>query len=322
MRLRSSITLLFASTYGPTLVSVQLALSTVSSARADPSLSSLGSEVSSGLPDENRSDRRLQSVAVVGDNGSPSSRFPLGLCQGDCDRDSDCAGTLRCFQRNGGQDVPGCAGGAKDRSKSDYCYNPNASVRPPPAPVASRPVPAPARPIPAPVPSPAVRPGAPSSITSETFILKLYWEEGYYWQEESFERRWCIQCRNGCKVGKSTKIVNCDNDGGRGLPNRFRFLPQTSKQVQIQEVSSGLCMQLAPKRQITLAVCQASASTQRFFARVGELTFGSKFELSPVNRPTFCVTQRHHPKDSEIIELEPCDTVAERSDTSFWNLLP
>ncbi|EEC45889.1 predicted protein, partial [Phaeodactylum tricornutum CCAP 1055/1] len=135
-------------TYGPTLVSVQLALSTVSSARADPSLSSLGSEVSSGLPDENRSDRRLQSVAVVGDNGSPSSRFPLGLCQGDCDRDSDCAGTLRCFQRNGGQDVPGCAGGAKDRSKSDYCYNPNASVRPPPAPVATRP-------IPAPVPSPA-----------------------------------------------------------------------------------------------------------------------------------------------------------------------
>ena len=41
-------------------------------------------------------------------------------CAGDCDEDSDCAGTLKCFQRDGRQAVPGCAGsGVPD---FDYCY--------------------------------------------------------------------------------------------------------------------------------------------------------------------------------------------------------
>jgi hypothetical protein len=30
------------------------------------------------------------------------------------------------------------------------------------------------------------------------------------------------------------------------------------------------------------------------------------------------VTQRHHPKDGEIVEIEPCAT-AQKGDTSFWN---
>jgi hypothetical protein len=35
--------------------------------------------------------RDLQTTAkIVGDNGVPSSAFPLGECEGDCDKDSDC----------------------------------------------------------------------------------------------------------------------------------------------------------------------------------------------------------------------------------------
>lgn len=29
-------------------------------------------------------------VWLKGDNGSPDENFPLGLCEGDCDEDSDC----------------------------------------------------------------------------------------------------------------------------------------------------------------------------------------------------------------------------------------
>ena len=29
-------------------------------------------------------------VWLKGDNGNPSENFPLGLCEGDCDFDSDC----------------------------------------------------------------------------------------------------------------------------------------------------------------------------------------------------------------------------------------
>jgi len=42
-------------------------------------------------------------------------------CTGDCDKDDDCAGNLKCFQRNGFTPVPHCLGtGAPDW---DYCYD-------------------------------------------------------------------------------------------------------------------------------------------------------------------------------------------------------
>mmetsp|Transcript_9057 Transcript_9057/g.18200 ORF Transcript_9057/g.18200 Transcript_9057/m.18200 type:complete len:840 (+) Transcript_9057:96-2615(+) len=58
-----------------------------------------------------------------GNNGNPAANFPLGECEGDCDNDGDCVGDLKCFQRNGQEEVPGCAG--TGNTGSDYCYNPN-----------------------------------------------------------------------------------------------------------------------------------------------------------------------------------------------------
>ena len=49
--------------------------------------------------------------------------FPnMPRCAGDCDKDSDCEGSLKCFQRNALEAVPGCSGSGK--SKWDYCYDP------------------------------------------------------------------------------------------------------------------------------------------------------------------------------------------------------
>lgn len=56
-----------------------------------------------------------------GDNGQPANAFPLGNCQGDCDSDEECAGSLRCFIRNEFENVPGCAGDGV--SGFDYCAN-------------------------------------------------------------------------------------------------------------------------------------------------------------------------------------------------------
>ena len=58
----------------------------------------------------------------MGDEDVPSSSFPLGLCEGDCDADADCAGNLECFQRNGDEEVPGCVGSGQ--TGWDYCYEP------------------------------------------------------------------------------------------------------------------------------------------------------------------------------------------------------
>ena len=42
-----------------------------------------------------------------------------GVCEGDCDKDSDCGIGLMCFQRGGNEPVPGCSGTPK--SGWDYC---------------------------------------------------------------------------------------------------------------------------------------------------------------------------------------------------------
>ena len=60
--------------------------------------------------------------------GNPCGEsFPLtGLCTectGDCDYDSDCEGDMRCFQRDGGEDVPGCTftNSNTKAEDDDYC---------------------------------------------------------------------------------------------------------------------------------------------------------------------------------------------------------
>ncbi len=66
-----------------------------------------------------------KAISVVSRNNPPPA---LGRCEGDCDQDSDCRGTLKCLQRNGGEPVPGCGGGTMDGSKTDYCYDPAAGI--------------------------------------------------------------------------------------------------------------------------------------------------------------------------------------------------
>ena len=39
-----------------------------------------------------------------------SGIIPLGLCEGDCDSDSDCQSGLHCFKREGFESVPSCSG--------------------------------------------------------------------------------------------------------------------------------------------------------------------------------------------------------------------
>jgi hypothetical protein len=48
---------------------------------------------------------------------------PLGVCEGDCDRDSDCADGLFCFYKQQGTvvNVPGCVG--TDNTSVDFCVD-------------------------------------------------------------------------------------------------------------------------------------------------------------------------------------------------------
>jgi hypothetical protein len=57
----------------------------------------------------------------------------MQVCQGDCDKDRDCAGSLVCYQRSKGiSRVPGCRGNADDfgDGSEDFCVHPLAVVSP------------------------------------------------------------------------------------------------------------------------------------------------------------------------------------------------
>jgi hypothetical protein len=124
-----------------------------------------------------------------------------------------------------------------------------------------------------------------------------------------------MQCRDGCRIGKELKIVDCDG-GRRGNPDNFRFIQHSGGEIQIQEDSSELCFQRSG-RDISLQRCNSGNSNQRWVATSGGFG-GRRFQISPKGRRGDCVTQRHHPKDGEIVEIEPCAT-AQKGDTSFWN---
>eukprot|EP01047_Picozoa_sp_COSAG01_P040076 COSAG01_NODE_3349_length_6224_cov_19.144653_1_plen_1296_part_00 len=60
----------------------------------------------------------------LGRSGCRSNK-KCGMCQGDCDADTDCKTGLKCFQRNGRTVVHGCTpGGSGDTTSYDYCFSP------------------------------------------------------------------------------------------------------------------------------------------------------------------------------------------------------
>ena len=60
-------------------------------------------------------------LSITGDDGDPPDSFPLNICEGDCDTDTDCRGNLVCFQRDSDPaPVPGCIG-TPEVDGSDYC---------------------------------------------------------------------------------------------------------------------------------------------------------------------------------------------------------
>lgn len=232
----------------------------------------------------------------LGNNGNPTAVFPLGLCEADCDSDADCEAGLICYQRNAGSPVPGCAGA--DNAGYDYC------IKPQPAPV--------------PAPAPAPAPFAPQPAASGSFALKLYWQEGYFWQEETRERKWCMRCdssRRECAAGRGIYITDCEDDD---LTSEWEFVNNADGTFQIRlHYNRDLCIEATDR--ITVQECSSSELLQKWRAVGGSRVWGDKFELRPAAYENACVTQDHHPKQDEDLFLYPC-AVAQADKTSFWNL--
>jgi hypothetical protein len=212
--------------------------------------------------------------------GPPAGAYPLGQCQGDCKWHEDCGAGMFCFQRDPYEPVPGCIGGDKDRTTTDYCTY-------------SAPVVAPVQPP-----------------TADDFRIKMYWDN-YYWQEESFDRVWCMQCKNGCQEGEILFLHYCAWDSAR-----FDFVDAPSNQVQIRVVDTNLCLERSGNA-TSLKVCNLDNPLQHWKSPTGGFG-GAIFEfIQTYDGEDYCVTQHHHPKYGEIIEMYTCNE-ARFDTTSYW----
>ena len=236
--------------------------------------------VQAKLGDTHEKHHEAQRLLVHINYQGSSPPTPLGLCQGDCDKDDDCKGSLVCFQRDARQDVPGCSGGTDDISKADYCIEPTSSNNNLPA-------------------------------SQSNFRLKLYWEPGYFWQEETIERKWCMECPGAsCSIGDMQFIHKCGDSS-----EHFDFVPVSGGHL-IRIHGKDYCLEKSD-RSIYVRSCDANKPDQHWVANNGSFD-GSRFEITPANRRDLCAHNTHHPKDGEEIRLDACST-ARVDTTSYWN---
>jgi len=180
--------------------------------------------------------------------------------------------------------------------------------------------------------------------------LKLHWQQGYYWQEEIIERKWCMRCDNNldCQVGEALFLGDCTNNWHRTAYFTLKTY-NFQEYVQIQVLpsvgdgnlnangksrqrrrkrrgSAGLCLERSNGRHVTLQRCENGKEEQLWRASRGSFSdiaprrFSSRFELSQTlfGGIDYCLTNHHHPKYGEPLGMYTC-AESRRDETSFWN---
>mmetsp|Transcript_12865 Transcript_12865/g.25886 ORF Transcript_12865/g.25886 Transcript_12865/m.25886 type:complete len:416 (+) Transcript_12865:1664-2911(+) len=202
--------------------------------------------------------------------------------------------------------------------------------------------------------SPSAFPSMSQQPTNTPYRVRLYWEQGYKWQEDPAEKWFCWACaqckpctetnqdrtpdcvdllcdvKHHCSAGMSIAVTDCELNLSSDKSAEFSFLPGHSglfdndfKGGQIQVHNTNLCLSQSGIRSIELETCDASKIEQSF---LGFQPDEGAMELSPANITMEdgkvvdqCITNHHHPRAGERIYSEKCSR-ARRSDTSLWDL--
>ncbi len=152
------------------------------------------------------------------------------------------------------------------------------------------------------------------AIKETGFRLKMYWETGYYWQEQTAEKFWCMACPSGevCNRNDKMELRSCRYKSNEDA----QFIVTSAKKGhQFRIANTNLCLQKSRRgSSIRLKRCNAKNKWQHF---VGFKSDGKRFDLKPSTSSKRCLSQHHHPKAKEIIFAETCFK-AHRVDTGFW----
>jgi uncharacterized membrane protein YgcG len=144
--------------------------------------------------------------------------------------------------------------------------------------------------------------------SSTVFQLKIYWQEGYCWQDEWNERRWCLQCEgSSCGENDYLLIRECSSS------SKQRFVYQDGKLKP--NTSQDLCWTRTGRNAHQLKSCGNNDKQL-----INGLKYSGNFEMHPNGYPDDCLTQQHHPKDGEIVRGQSC-SLARNDKTSLWVMI-
>jgi hypothetical protein len=145
-------------------------------------------------------------------------------------------------------------------------------------------------------------------LQSTAFSLKMYWQEGYCWQEEWDERKWCLECQgSSCGEGDYLVIETCSSSSTQ----KFVYEGENLKPYTSQD----LCWERTGRNAHQLKKC-ASSSEQI----IKGIKFDGNFEMHPNGYSDDCLTNQHHPKSGEIIRGQSC-SAARNDKTSLWIMI-
>jgi hypothetical protein len=163
----------------------------------------------------------------------------------------------------------------------------------------------------------------------------MYWQEGYFWQEEKRERFWCVECTKcdtlnfnddgegcdyvwDCAAGHQLWLHGCHSGYGHVF-QAVRVTMGNNEYHQIKVHDTNLCLARTEKRYLTVQKCNADDVFQLWHKIRAD---GGPFALRPASDTDdvapYCVTQQHHPKPTEILGLKECMD-AHRWDTGYWS---
>jgi hypothetical protein len=146
-----------------------------------------------------------------------------------------------------------------------------------------------------------------------SFQLKMYWEQGFCWQEEWKERKWCMSCQGRCSSGERLWIQYCTSGDAT---QKFNYIPAAGGGGQLKTATENLCLERVSGSSYKLADCQVT--DRQIFT--GFETNGSPFELHPKSSSDTCMAnQFHHPKPEELIFGSTCKD-ARINHTDKWQV--
>jgi hypothetical protein len=210
----------------------------------------------------------------------------------------------------------------------------------PTKPPTRQPTPQPTRePTPQPTKPPTRQPTPQLTSSSQgSFQLRLYWDSTYFWQETNREVWWCMECTkcneyslgdgpnhgcvvtgntgSSCQPGNLIWIRKC-KDSSRDY--KFNIIKNQGSGDQVRVQGSTMCLSTVQNRYLELQPCDNTKSIQ-LWKPIANL---NKFELRPYyqrnwsSNDAVCLTQMHHPKDKELVGLQPCRR-ALGHETLYW----